>query len=514
MNIKIGKKSVNPPEISLANRMQYIRDAVRDPAELKKFENMYARLRHMTSFVRLFPLTKHPGWERVCHERNATIAKLRFFSEVLYRCDVPAMFMEHKAARATHMRALAQQTKAAKAVTAQPCRPLTHENLMRRSALDHFQLVVQSGDLISIGGIAEGEARPALMKLCDALGCEAQSNPPGLERDVEDAEVPVADIGFRQRFFCRIIHSKPANMKTARMALAAGEKLKGSAMAVTIHDDVGDLASPCVSHDPKLHNGNAIAILDDLELLSSETLISGLHSWEQTLPLEYTLRDVVVSIGPEQLRAAMTYLVGKGFAMDGRHVDVPEEHSAVCRELVRMGYMALGPGHRRVGKSHDDISVCATPLAVSQLSCFVSLSAPKPMNSLRPDLALADRTNFELILLLSEQEWQWRPLPAKKEDRLALEYKHNQPRLWYTQSETPHKLYMVALLSAADIFAKGIVAIPHYSAAPAVEYRRLLQGQELLRDMPALGVCFSYPTSIPKHTHTNIDKTKTNTLRR
>ena len=120
--------------------------------------------------------------------------------------------------------------------------------------------------------------------------------------------------------------------------------------------------------------------------------------------------------------------------------------------------MALGPGHRCVGKSHDDISVCATPLAVSQLSCFVSLSAPKPINSLRPDLALADRTNFELILLLSEQEWQWRPLPAKKEDRFALEYKHNQPRLWYTQSETPHKLYMVALLSAADIFAKGIVA--------------------------------------------------------
>ena len=84
VNIKIGKKSVNPPEISLANRMQYIRDAVRDPTELKKFENMYARLRHMTDFARLFPLTKHPRWERVCHERNATIAKLRFFSENNY----------------------------------------------------------------------------------------------------------------------------------------------------------------------------------------------------------------------------------------------------------------------------------------------------------------------------------------------------------------------------------------------------------------------------------------------
>ena len=49
---------------------------------------------------------------------------------------------------------------------------------MQRNALEHIQTVIDSGNMFSIGGIAEGEARPAVRALGDALDIEARSNPP------------------------------------------------------------------------------------------------------------------------------------------------------------------------------------------------------------------------------------------------------------------------------------------------------------------------------------------------
>ena len=96
----------------------------------------------------------------------------------------------------------------------------------------------------------------------------------------------MADVGQRQRLFCQVIHPKPHSMHVAHMSLAAGRKRKEATLAVTIHDDASsNFASPSVSHGPALYKGNAVALLDGLGQLSSETLISSLHSWEPVLQL-------------------------------------------------------------------------------------------------------------------------------------------------------------------------------------------------------------------------------------
>ena len=61
VNLKLGKKFVLAPEVSLANRMQHIRDAIRTPASLRVFEGCYAKLRNLDNFAKLFCLHKHPA---------------------------------------------------------------------------------------------------------------------------------------------------------------------------------------------------------------------------------------------------------------------------------------------------------------------------------------------------------------------------------------------------------------------------------------------------------------------
>ena len=124
-----------------------------------------------------------------------------------------------------------------------------------------------------------------------------------------------------------------------------------------------------------------------------------------------------------------------------------------------MGYVEVAPSRRVVGKHDGDICIGATSIGASRLSCFLSLSNPQPICALRENLALVDRTNFELVMLLTDQNWHWRPLPSKRADRLALLYKNGKPQLWYSLSDTPNRHYMIALLSAAEIFAKGHLSL-------------------------------------------------------
>ena len=81
------------------------------------------------------------------------------------------------------------------------------------------------------------------------------------------------------------------------------------------------------------------------------------------------------------------------------------------------------------------------------------------------NLPPAKKSHWELVLDLLQDGWTWHLLPtgpAKKE----LHYRRDSPKMFYTTTALPHKLYLVCLLVAEDVFAMGAPSIPHWSRCP------------------------------------------------
>eukprot|EP00969_Alexandrium_andersonii_P013802 602134-Alexandrium_andersonii.AAC.1 len=58
------------------------------------------------------------------------------------------------------------------------------------------------------------------------------------------------------------------------------------------------------------------------------------------------------------------------------------------------------------------------------------LGAPVRVCDVRPGVALADRTPFELMILLQEGGWEWRRWTGSR--RLPLGYTADGDKLWFT----------------------------------------------------------------------------------
>ena len=79
--------------------------------------------------------------------------------------------------------------------------------------------------------------------------------------------------------------------------------------------------------------------------------------------------------------------------------------------------------------------VCSLTDAGRQTLCFVHhLASPSPCLDIRPDVALEDRTTYELLLLLRDEGWQWARLPDKPEDRVDLSYTVGAQKIWYSRT--------------------------------------------------------------------------------
>lgn len=75
---------------------------------------------------------------------------------------------------------------------------------------------------------------------------------------------------------------------------------------------------------------------------------------------------------------------------------------------------------------------------------------PKPMFSVNPLLALEDRSSYELLCLLGQQGWKWKPLvPASTRKKLKepppLEYWPGKAKNWMSTGCVIHHSYLLAL---------------------------------------------------------------------
>ena len=132
------------------------------------------------------------------------------------------------------------------------------------------------------------------------------------------------------------------------------------------------------------------------------------------------------------------------------------------------------------------MQVRLTDVAVSRLQTGIILEQPQPVCEIRPDVALADRTVFELVCMLRNDGWKWQQLPTRRSDRDALSYDVGGHRTWYSASNNPNKMYLLCLHSAQALHDQGLTPIPHFASNPAAVWGSMLRGVQPRRARAAL----------------------------
>ena len=105
------------------------------------------------------------------------------------------------------------------------------------------------------------------------------------------------------------------------------------------------------------------------------------------------------------------------------------------------------------------------------------ITNPRPMFEVREDLALEDRTCYELVCMLKRDHWTWgewiAPSKRKRKEMNAIvdAYIKGARKDYYT-TLTTHSEYLQSLLRSDDLFNAGVKAIPHGRSAK--QYGRIL----------------------------------------
>ena len=110
-----------------------------------------------------------------------------------------------------------------------------------------------------------------------------------------------------------------------------------------------------------------------------------------------------------------------------------------------------------------------TALGVQQLQCLRRVAAARPCLEPRPGVPVEDLSNYERLVMLFDQGWQWRPLPSTPAARAALpafpfvqEAQHGGAahRIFYTTLEVNAE-YLMCLLQPERLAGLGITEVPH-----------------------------------------------------
>lgn len=136
-------------------------------------------------------------------------------------------------------------------------------------------------------------------------------------------------------------------------------------------------------------------------------------------------------------------------------------------------------------EGHETYLMKLTPHGMSRLQTATQLLDPQLVCVPRRDVALEDSTAFELLEQLSAIGWRWCRLPSKPADRNALVFEEGSALVWYSNTNCPHRLYLLCLLKAEELRRRGILAIPHHAVAPKQVYGGILKGKPPRRG-PAL----------------------------
>ena len=147
VHTKLARRKVKPPFVSLAARLPVLeRSGLISEGTHNELCAAYAQTSVPRTLAKLMWLDEHPQWQAIA---SCNLSKqLKVLSELLYRCDLDAMFQSQKRARAIHNNARQSEMQNVAQVLKQHRRRksfTSFEALMSALVLEHLRAVAVPG---------------------------------------------------------------------------------------------------------------------------------------------------------------------------------------------------------------------------------------------------------------------------------------------------------------------------------------------------------------------------------
>ena len=498
--------SHSPPLISLARRLPRLEaNLAQRPEILQELLKCFDRTRHVKSIPELLGISSHPclymeGCEFKGQATNPSAKRrdhlVRKLNYIIYRADVEGQFHDTKEQQKQHEQAQERKRKQAARILpeATPALPACVGSVIQTAALQHLQTRYGSREerltLFSVptaSGVMSRETplESRLSRIRPVTGTGAAI---AIDVDVEDDFSAAA--GVDDELFFSIVKTNPGAWHIVQTSRAAASKLGKYDLCIARHAVVGGSSLErcplvCTKAMKSPSGGAPTSILEGLRELPVDVLRSGLLKWASSSSLRYTIEGwSSVCASQHAVADVVTKLVNckalpgcaalQAFPAD----DLDDDETDIIVELFEHDFVDVS---RTDGPDSDSPElVRLEKKALAHLSYCCELSSPTPALAVRDELPIEDRTAYELMMELENQGWEWSLLPSKDEDREALDYKPTSTeKVWYTSGVSAHQEYLLCLLQAGTLWAKGITRIPH-GAAQSV-YRNLLAGKNAPR---------------------------------
>ena len=471
----------------LAGRMPYVLDEIeRDKAYYDRLLEAYEEAETPDQIARGLRLERHPVWLQCTAQgqRFHLHDKYRLLSKIVYRCDRSSLFASYAPQRGKHDRAVQRiaNLKAARARADEAAagrEPISSSLVLRTAAVDHFKETLDHACLYSFSPGAGAAVDVCSLDAClgqpsylRRVPCGGSASAVQLETDGGDALCTHGPTDETQEtLFFRVVHRKPASMKTVRLPAASAGRIASDAMAITVHKAVdAPSGDPFVHTQPSIAGGCGVALFPDLVKFELGTLQNNLLEWTAAGPLQYHFGLLGICDCASEISTVNELVQNKAWPDGEEGVELHSSQDCIA-DLKHLGHIVRAPrgGYR------------LTEAGMRALRCARVASDPQPALRLRSHLPLKDRTAYELAMALQDAGFQWRQLPRNTSQREKLAYRVDDASSaleWYTASTHLSRPYLLCLLQAQTLRDSfGTESIPHWHGLGDKAYSRMLEGK-------------------------------------
>jgi hypothetical protein len=462
LHVSIADKAhaLGPVRVSLANRLPMLerwleRGAVKVADLLEYFE----AAREIKQIPSLLGFSDHPDLKDL--HSMSTFKARKAISQIMYRCDLSHLYHSLKVAGKAHAKVNVKRKRDTAAFLAKDCKrrkvvadehSVTIE-LMR----DHFSQIHGSGsDLVFV--VPQSSVRtettttllttPAAQRISDAD--EDANHAIGLDIEADSDAENIAVEGLL--YFKVALHS-PGQRSMIPVSVGAGGNVPRGIFAVTLHQahrtGTGDIVIDGLPMSIGKKKRESVMFLD---LFSKDGFAVKEHcvSHNTVSSLWHIASTNFATIDDEIRSRAITSMMNSG-AYPGPHVQriyrPNNEEMRALQCLVEDGLVC-----RAGGMKGDTYGVSLTMDGISALvACPVLSPESQRVFAVRPNLALGDRTSFELVEILRADGWTWREwIPpsrrTRKMEAIPDGFSAGESMIWFSTAAVVKRNYLLILL--------------------------------------------------------------------
>ena len=190
--------------------------------------------------------------------------------------------------------------------------------------------------------------------------------------------------------------SNPEKKQSVRTAVGVGGRLERGSIAVALHFLCSNRDNVVISHQPVTTPGahpDPVLLLDEFAG-EVDVIRQSCKAWTAR-GVEWSLHGHTPVTDADKVSTLINiFCSADALPRRDRRLDmafIPEHLKATLEDLVRCGFI-----------DQEDNKLAIADQGLQKIRSAVRLSEPRLLFSLRPDLALTNRTVYEMVLLLGE----------------------------------------------------------------------------------------------------------------